>query len=141
MKREKPIIVINSLEMDYVEYFELQISIEEFDAKYDEDFSEFVEENICEDHYLKSGVYEYDGKFGNFEYVIQTDMEEEIDIVAAMKFISKKIEKYFKKKEVEVIQLAQVLLTDQDDIDRSFANLQDLLTDNKIISTELKNKK
>ena len=76
MKREKPVIVVNSLDMDYCNYFEVQMSIEQFDADFEEKFGEFVEDKIC-DKYDETGVYEYDGKFGNFEYVLQTDMEEE----------------------------------------------------------------
>jgi len=136
MKREKPVIVVNSLDMDYCNYFEVQMSIEQFDADFEEKFGEFVEDKIC-DKYDETGVYEYDGKFGNFEYVLQTDMEEEDEMKTAMNKIRTKIEKYFKKLNVEIIQLPVLLVTDPEDIERSFAGIQELLNENKVKTTEL----
>lgn len=130
MKREKPIIVVNSLSFDHAEFFEVQMPIKKFDKKIEEDFADFVENTICID-LDKYGIYEYDGKFGNFEYILQTDFEEEDELEVALGFIRTEIENYFKSKNIELIQLEEVEVDDKEDLEDSFFNFQKMLNEHR----------
>lgn len=95
----KPTIVITNPLMDYTEIYEVEnVSIQEFEEELDEDFGEFLEDEICGDDY---GVYEYDGDQGEGDHLIQMNYEED-DWEKVFAKVVKKIKKYFKYNKISL---------------------------------------
>ena len=95
----KATIVITNPLMNYTEIYEVEnFSTQEFEDEIDEDFGEFLEDEICGDEY---GVYEYDGDQGEGDHLIQMNYEED-DWEEMFNKVVKKIKKYFKKANIDL---------------------------------------
>jgi len=75
-------------------------SADEF-KKVEDDFAEFVEDNLCGDEY---GIYEYDGEQDDDEYLIQINDDED-DWKENFERVIEKIIEYLKKEEIEFKKL------------------------------------
>ena len=100
------LILENTLIGGYIKEYLLNIDEESFVNDYEEDFEEFVEDELCSDDNF--GIYEYDGILHNdenepFVYIqICLDIEEgyttENDLKKTYKDIEKIVAKYLRNK-------------------------------------------
>ena len=94
------IVIYNSL-MEYTETYEIDSNIEEFEENYLEYFSEYLDDNLTEE----DGYYEFDGDQGDYDYLIQLNLENDDENEDWEKTFAKavnKIKKFFKNKKISL---------------------------------------